>query len=452
MNIHPPHLAVAVNPTDEVDRLGDEIAELSAHLEAATARLLDRIREFDARKGWNSGFRSCAHWLSWRVGLDPGAARERVRVAWALGTLPLLAAALARGELSYSKVRALTRVATPETEERLLTVGWAGTATHVERIVRGWRCVDRKAEARETARQHASRALHVYKDEDGTVVLRGRLAPEVGELLLRALAAARETLYQRSRREKTNDLPVDRSTEPPTRAQQQADALALLAEAALHHELDPGAPGERYQVVVHVDAPALANPDESGQSVLDGGTRVPAEMSRRLACDASRVVMRHDEDGRVVEVGARTRTIPPALRGALHHRDGGCRFLGCGLPLGEGHHVRHWGDGGPTTLANLALLCRRHHRSVHEGDYRVDREPDGTLRFRRPDGRLLPEIPPQAVVPADPVQALRAQHEERGLWLHARTTCPRWLGERLDVGWAIDVLHPLATREGALRR
>src|SRR5881398_1185483 len=163
----------------EMDRLGDEIAEVSAHLEAATARLLDLIREFDARGGWNTGFRSCAAWLSWRVGLDLGAAREKVRVARALGTLPLLAEALARGELSYAKVRALTRVATPETEERLVAVGRAGTAEHVERIVRGWRRVDRIAEAREAERQHAGRALYVYQDEDGMVVIRGRMAPEV---------------------------------------------------------------------------------------------------------------------------------------------------------------------------------------------------------------------------------------------------------------------------------
>jgi hypothetical protein len=197
MDIRTSAVLVTLNPTAEVDQLGDEIAELSAHLEAATARLLDLIREFDARKGWNNGFRSCADWLSWRVGLDPGAAREKVRVARALGTLPRLAQALARGELSYAKVRALTRVATPETEERLLKVGRAGTAAHVERIVRGWRRVDRKAEARESARQHASRALHVYEDEDGTVVLRGRLTPEVGALFLRAVAAARDAVPAR---------------------------------------------------------------------------------------------------------------------------------------------------------------------------------------------------------------------------------------------------------------
>ena len=142
-------IRLAKQSAAELERLGEEIAELSAHLDAATARLLDLIREFDARQGWNCGFRSCAAWLSWRAGLDPGAARERVRVARALGTLPRLARALATGELSYAKVRALTRVATPETEERLLAVGRAGTADHVERIVRGWRRVDRQAEARE---------------------------------------------------------------------------------------------------------------------------------------------------------------------------------------------------------------------------------------------------------------------------------------------------------------
>ena len=259
-----------------LDRLGDEIAELSAHLDAATARLLALIRDFDARGGWNTGFRSCAHWLSWRVGLDLGAARERVRVARALGALPRLAEALARGELSYAKVRALTRVATPETEARLLAVGRAGTACHVERIVRGWRRVDRQAEARAATRQHVGRALHVYQDEDGTVVLRGRLTPDVGALLLRALDAAQETLYQRARVAGGSPPAVDPALAPPTRAQQQADALALLAETALHHELDPGAPGERYQVVVHVDAAVLADAEAPGQSVLEDGARVPA--------------------------------------------------------------------------------------------------------------------------------------------------------------------------------
>ena len=383
-------------PSD-LDRLGDEIALLSAHLDAASARLLTLIQEFDARGGWNTGFRSCAAWLSWRVGLDPGAARERVRVARALATLPLL------------------------------------------------------AEARETALRQARRGLRVYQDEDGMVIVRGRLEPEVGALFMQALAAARETLYQRARGVEGEAERGNVSAEtPPTMSQKRADALALLAETALHQGLDPGTSGERYQVVVHVDAPVLVDPEQSGQSVLEDGTRVSAETSQRLACDASRVVMRHDEEGRVVEIGARTRTIPPALRRALAHRDRGCRFPGCGGRFAEGHHLRHWAHGGPTTLSNLALLCRRHHRAVHEEGYQVARWPDGALRFQRPDGRPLPEVPTPAAVPRDPVPALRADHDAQGLRLTARTACPSWLGEPLDVGWAIDVLHPLAQRPTSL--
>jgi hypothetical protein len=201
----------------EIDRLGDEIAELSAHLEAATARLLDRIREFDERGGWNNGFRSCAEWLSWRVGLDRGAARERVRVARALGSLPLLSAALARGEISYAKVRAVTRVATPANEDRLLAAARAGTADHVERIVRGWRHVDRHAERDTARRQQATRGLHVYAEDDGTVIVRGRLTPEAGALLMRALEAARQALF----RKRSED------DDPPTLPQQQADVRTV---------------------------------------------------------------------------------------------------------------------------------------------------------------------------------------------------------------------------------
>ena len=262
--------------------LGDEIAELSVHLDAATVRLLDLIREFDIREGWNNGFRSCAAWLAWRVGLDMGAARERVRVARALEGLPRLKAALAHGELSYAKVRALTRVATPATEERLLAVGRAGTAEHVERIVRGWRRVDRQAEVEETTRHHKHRALHVYQDVDGTVIIRGRLASEAGAVLIQALSAAGDLLRGKPAGPATatgNSVSVEtRSFE-----QQQADALVLVAETALHHGIDPGTPSERYQVVVHVDAEVLADAEAPGQSVIEGGARVSAEPSMWLS-------------------------------------------------------------------------------------------------------------------------------------------------------------------------
>src|SRR5687768_17142027 len=185
-----------------------------------------------------------------------------------------------------------------------------------------------------------------------------------------------------------------------------------------------------------------------GQSALENGAHVSSETSRHLACDASRVVMRHDVDGRTVEVGARTRTIPPALRRALHHRDRGCRFPGCEIRFGQGHHILHWAQGGPTTLSNLAMLCWRHHRAVHEEGYQVQRLLDGTLRFRRPDGWLLPDVPPPPVITEDPIPVLRARNEAGGLRMDGRTLSPTAGWQRFDIGYAIDVLHPLALAIG----
>jgi len=424
-----------MNPElDELKCLGDEIAVLSAEIEVATARLLDMIRDFDARGGWANGFKTCADWLSWRVGMDRGAAHQRVRVARALPNLPRISQAFACGELSYSKVRALTRVATPETEERLLKFAKCGTAVHVERLVRGWRRVDRNAENLEAAQRHKSRSLYVYPDEDGMFVIRGRLTSEVGAVVRQAIAAACDRMHANAPVNPADGL-------APSAGQRQADALGMIAEAALHGDLEPGAPGERYQVVVHVDAPVLADPDQPGQSVLEDGDHVSAETSRRVACDASRVVMRHDAAGRVTEVGARTRTIPPALRRALQHRDRGCRFPGCGLRFTQGHHIRHWAEGGPTTLSNLALLCPRHHRSVHEEGFQVERVPDGELQFRRPNGEVFPDAPPLPVLRGE---AVAGQNAAAAVHVNDTTLMPSWLGERFNVGYAISVLHPRA--------
>ena len=419
----------------ELEHLGNEIALLSVHIEVATARLLDLIREFDARTGWgHAGAKSCAQWLSWRVGLDLNAAGERVRVARALPNVPLIHEAFRAGKLSYSKVRALTRVATATTEERLLTVSQGMTAEQTEHLVQAWRRVDRNAENQQAVQRQKSRSLQVYQDDDGMVVIRGRLTPETGAVVRQALAAACDRLYAKAR---VNDPEGD----PPSLGQQQADALGMIAEAALHHDLDPGAPGERYQVVLHVDAPVLADPERPGQSVLEHGANLSAESARRLACDASRVMMRHDPDGRITEVGARTRTIPPALRRALQHRDRGCRFPGCGLRFTHGHHIRHWAAGGPTKLSNLVLLCRRHHRSVHEDGFQVTRLGSGELQFRRPDGRVLPNAPALPAV-HDSEETLREANAH--IPLDAHTLTPAWYGDWLDVGYAIDVMHPRA--------
>jgi hypothetical protein len=418
----------------ELDDLGDEIATLSAHLDAAIARVLALIREFDARGGWaQHGCRSCAHWLSWRVGLNLGAARERVRVARALGDLPQIAAALARGKLSYAKVRALTRVATPETEARLLNVGLCGTASHVERIVRAWRRVDRRLEAEEAAARHARRSLTVYHDEDGMLVIRGRLEPETGALLVRALEAAHASLYPRPQVRTFNSGEPD----PPAYGQRQADALALVAETALEHGLDANPGSERYQVVVHVDAAALADPDQPGQSALEDAVHVSAETSRRLACDATRVVMRHAGNGDVLDVGRRTRAIPPALRRALQARDRGCRFPGCdNRRFVDAHHVRHWAQGGETAIDNLVLLCRRHHRLVHEGGYSVELLRRGEPRFRDPWGGPIPYVPRP---PPAAWQDLATANQRSGVTVDAET-CESGDGERMDLALVVEAL------------
>ena len=481
----------------DLERLGEEIAELAAHLHAVTYRLLVRLREFDEVGGW-SGFLSCAHWLSWRTGIASGAAREKVRVARALAGLPQLAAAMERGQLSFSKVRALTRIATPANEATMLELARHATAAQVETVVRGWRRIDRLSEAEDERRRHAARYLTVSVDEDGSYVIRGRLDPEGGALFQRALEAAMQTLCESAPERKTEDVagldvptarktedaagldvptarktedvagldvPTARKTEDvagldvPTAEQRRADALGFLVEHALASasltgatsppdgDADAPAPArplrhaDRVQVVLHVDTDALREDADSGQSVLAGGVRVSAETSRRLACDASRVIMTHDRSGRVLDVGRRTRIVPTAIRRALEHREGDpcCRFPGCTNRITDAHHVRHWADGGPTRLDNLVLLCRRHHRAVHEDGYRLVRKADGSFLFFRPDGRPLPESPNTPAV---------EPHVLQNDALRQRTPCvtpgpdvPWTSGDRLDLDWTLYTLY-----------
>ena len=228
----------------DLDLLGDRIAELSARIQAATYELLCYLREFDRQHGWE-GFRSCAHWLNWRTGLDLGAAREKLRVAAALAALNHLSAAMACGRLSYSVVRALTRVATPATEARLVAVACGATGAQVERLVRAWRQADQEAQPDAAQVRLARRTLSTRVDDDGMLVLRARLTPEVGAVVLRALEAALE------------QVPPAAEGDAASITQRRADALGLVAESALAGGLDPGSRGDRFQVTVHVAAETL---------------------------------------------------------------------------------------------------------------------------------------------------------------------------------------------------
>ena len=348
------------------------------------------LREFDERTGWGNGFASCAHWLHWRTGIALGAAREKVRVAHALATLPRVSATMQRGAISFAKVRALTRIATPENEAALLDFAQAGTAAHVERLAGAWRRVDQVAAAKAEAR-HLHRHLSTWVDDDGMVVIRGRLTPEVGAVVQRALEAATDRLFRDAK-----EVPKAESlAEEVTPAQRRADALGLLAEAALTSDLDRGSAGDRYQVVLHVDAPIGVAAGE-GLGVAAGEVlAVAGEVCRgrsRSITARSTFPRRRRDASPATRPSCGWRTPPTAQsstsgarRGPCRPRSAArcrpattrCRFPGCTARRCDAHHVEHWIDGGVTSLDNLVLLCRRHHRAVHEGGFGLTQNRDG---------------------------------------------------------------------------
>ena len=404
----------------DTERMGEEIAQLSAQIQVAEYRLLVLIREFDQAAGWASqGARSCAHWLTWRIGMDLGTAREKVRVARALESLPYISESFSRGEISYSKVRAVTRVATPENERQMLTIALGATASQVETIIRGWRKIDAQAEREHAEYQREHRGLSMHTDDDGMVVVKGRLSPEDGALLAKALEAANDVLYHAD-------------DEEATPSQRRADALKLVCDSALKAELDPGNAADRYQVVVHVDQAALGDPSQPGQSVLEGGTHVSAETSRRIACDASIVEMTHDPDGNVLDVGRKRRTPSTALRRALDARDPTCRWPGCQSRHVQAHHIQFWAEGGETNLSNLCNLCSYHHHLLHDGGFRIERQPDGALHVYNQHGLLIPDVPAPVKPPDGPLTDVELAGWEGK---------PKWGYAPVDLELALDSMY-----------
>ncbi|HQY71839.1 MAG TPA: DUF222 domain-containing protein, partial [Pseudomonadales bacterium] len=288
-----------------IEALEDEITTLSASITVATWRLLVLIAELDRRGKWGSwGLASCAHWLNWKCGIALGAAREKVRVAHALAGLPKVSDALSRGELSYSKARAITRVATPESEDYLLMIARHGTAAHIEKLVRTYRRIDRLHEAARANRHHAQRALHWRYDDDGSMLITVRLPAEQGALVLKAITAAAESA--RAERDGADREPVtaenvSAETSAPSSnsfdnaespaAARRADALCHMAEQFLAREAVSSRQAERFQVVIHVDEQTLADDVSAQRCHIEHGGALAPETARRLACDASVVSM-----------------------------------------------------------------------------------------------------------------------------------------------------------------
>ncbi len=427
-----------------------QIGELAGHLNAAHYHWLVLIAEFDRREAWaGAGARSCAHWLNFRCGLDLGAAREKVRVARALEPLPLISAAMQRGELSYSKARALTRVACAATESTLLSIALHGTASHVEELVRRYRQVQEVAELGREAQQQAHRALTYAYEDDGSLSMRVRLPAEAGAIVLRALEAALQELppdpcATRNVSAETRGL-AGALDAAESRRMRRADALAVVAETFLAQGAVALSGGDRQQIVVHVDADTLRSA-VPGHCEIEHGPSLAAETARRLACDCSVVTIVQDMDATPLDVGRKTRSIPPALRRALRSRDQGCRFPGCPhRRYVDGHHIEHWANGGATRLSNLVSLCRFHHRLVHEGRWHIQVLDDGALRFMDPRDAV---IECRASPSSGRFATLIDDHAALGLGIDAETSATRWRGERMDYGMAVQVLLEKVARAG----
>ncbi|MCP4471923.1 MAG: DUF222 domain-containing protein [Gammaproteobacteria bacterium] len=376
------------------DALEREITDLCAQINAASYRLLQLIAELDDAAPWGAwGLQSCAHWLNWRCGIGLNAAREKVRIAHALKSLPAISSAFESGRLSFSKVRALTRIADLTNEAKLLELAHHATAAQVEKLVRAYRRVDRLAEREQAMVNHAARELNYYHDDDGCLVIRARLPAEEGAIVLQALNAAMDAPHDEKNEAAADDVTAVTSENGNRFAQRRADALTTMAETTLRHGPVSQPSAERYQVVVHVTAETLAEGD-AGRSELECGQRLAPDTARRIACGGSLLRITEDAAGNPLDIGRKTRAVPPAMQRALRSRDGGCCFPGCIQDrFVDAHHVRHWANGGETSLDNLALLCRRHHRLVHEGGFGVERTADGALRFTRPAGRVIAEHP-----------------------------------------------------------
>ena len=428
------------------DELGKEITELCGYIYAATHRLLEMIREFDQEGLWQlDGICSCAHWLNWKCGIGMNAAREKVRVANALGELPNISATFSRGEISYSKVRAMTRVATADNEDYLLKIAKHGTAFHMETLVRKYRRVKRLQALNDSGKQHNERSLHVYYEPDGSMVFHARLPAEKGALVLKAIELAMDQAdrdVSAETPEGANDVDVsaETSTERETFDRRRVDALADIAESYLANGPASSSSADRYQVVLHVSAETLTA-NEGDISHIEDGPHVSAETSRRLCCDAGLSVLTEDENGETLNIGRKSRIIPPAMRRALRARDEGCRFPGCTHKhYIDGHHIKHWSKGGETSLVNLVQLCRHHHRLVHEGGFRCTGNLQGKIEFRDPGGRLIactgtiPTLCPSL----DITERMRNRYED--LFINANTCVTQYDGGGIDWDLAVGAL------------
>jgi hypothetical protein len=422
---------------EQLDTLARQIGELSLRIDIAKHSLLTHLRTFDAHEGWGGmGFISTAAWLSWWIHIGPGAAREHVRVARALGELRLIDAAFANGKLSYAKVRAITRVATPETEQNFIDVAMHATAAQIEKLTAAYRRtrIDPSQPAADL-RRFVRRA----ETASGMIRIEMQLPPEQANVVWEAMSSALD-----SGRREGKDISAETAahpredvsaetrhhTDPIVLQAERADAMVNVAQAYLKH--DPRTLGSGYELVIMTTVDQLDQGPAGVGGFLRDGTPVPLHIARMLACDCTRVDVEATEDGEILDVGRARRTIPSAIGRALWLRDGGCRVPGCGRKHHlHGHHIEAWADGGKTSASNLVLLCPTHHTLVHEGQLHVQVH-DGRIEFRNAYGLHLHPTPDRST-----------NLEELDHWLRTAEPgldrgTPLWDGSRLDLEYAVN--------------
>jgi hypothetical protein len=365
-----------------LERLEAQICELAGHLTAATCRFLVLLGDFDARRGWASWeMNSCASWLSWKCQMSSGTAREHVRVARALRDLPVIRGEFGAGRLSYVKVRALTRIATPDNEAGLAEIAGPMTGNQLERFARAHRQVSSADDAAARLRRRLAWRL----EDDGSLSGTFHLPPLQGAVLLKALRAA----------------------------------VGDLEHPHVSAETPAAAP------------PVAGDPADPARCHVEDGPAISVTTAQMIACSSTWSWMLHDSAGQLLDVGRRRRRPTSALRRAARERDKcRCRFPGCESRRVDLHHIQYWSHGGRTKLTNLVSLCKYHHMLVHERGYLIAAARDGTFAFYRPDGTAI------AASPALP-QIYGTIENRHDADITPDTIIPPWYGERLDLDYAI---------------
>ena len=404
--------------------LRDRVSHLQAHINAAQAELTEMVGELEDKDLWaEPGVISPAHWVAWRCGMSQHRARRFVELARGLSDLPKTSESFRRGEISFDQAECLAEAATPNTEEELLTLARTSTASHLKKIVAGYKTALRSMHS---AQLRSARYLSTSYGADGSFRLSGRFTPEEGAIIRKALRKAEEELQN----EVSTDDPPD-----PDGSIRQADAFVAIADSSLAGELKERSSAERFAVTVFVDSEALT--EDGGETCeLEDGPLIHPETARRISCDSSLVGLLRGADGTILDSGRKTRKISAPLRRALHARDRCCQWEGCERTrYTEAHHIKHWiRDLGETELTNLVRLCWTHHDLVHAANMSCEPKEGGGFIFHLPDGSLANEFTREMVAFG---ATLRQRYQLEGIDITPETSTSKWMGEKLHLADAV---------------